>query len=82
VAVEQPLGLTLTIMRDRSFARTWAEFKRPRGEGEPPPSGALVAWCQRIQTLRDEAELLRIMNEDPALTVSLAMSDTRQPDPA
>lgn len=57
VAVEQPLGLTLEIMRQRSFARMWAEVKRPRGEDDEMPRGPMVEWCTRIQARRDESAI-------------------------
>lgn len=67
MAVEQPLGLTLKIMRMRSFARTWQDVKRPRGDDEEMPHGVLVDWVYRIQDRRDRAELERVMGSDPFL---------------
>ncbi len=57
VALEQPLGLTLEIMRLRAFARTWQDVKRPRGEDEEMPRGPMVEWVDRIQRLRDQSAI-------------------------
>lgn len=53
MAVEQPLGLTLEIMRLRAFARTWQDSKRPLGENEEVPTGPLVDLVKRIRDKRD-----------------------------
>jgi hypothetical protein len=65
VAVEQPLGLTLEIMRLRSFARTWQELRRPRREDEEEPRGAMVEWCNRIQNLRDASVIADALAHAP-----------------
>lgn len=57
VAVEQPLGLTMEIMRLRAFARTWREVKRPHGEDEEMPRGPMVDWVDKIQRRRDQGAI-------------------------
>lgn len=57
VAIEQPLGLTMEIMRLRSFARAWQDRNRKRDDDEPVRTGALQDWVERVQRRFDEDAL-------------------------
>lgn len=52
MAVREPLGLCLQILRLRSFARAWEDSKRPRSENEDAPTGVMADWVERIAQRR------------------------------
>jgi hypothetical protein len=60
----------------------WQEAKRPREENEPPLKGPMLDWVNKVQVLRDEADLARMRDDDPVLRELLARSGTPQPEPA
>jgi hypothetical protein len=47
-ALNQPLGLSMEILRQRAFASAWEDSKRPRRDDEEPPTGAIYDWVSRI----------------------------------
>jgi len=59
-------------MRLRSFARTWQDLKRERGDDEPVPTGPLVDTVYRIRDRRDQADLERVLGSDPAFRARMA----------
>lgn len=62
VALEQPLGLTLEIMRLRSFARAWLDRNRKRGDDERASTGGIYEWVSKVEMKFDEIGIEEMRN--------------------